>query len=563
MTKNVTAKVWSALYSWSDGSLSSAPQAPPPSSGVPFPRTALLAIGGDQSYGYSTTPYLSQVTGHQIGSTGYFPDSTYQNPVSWMGRFDAVLIGGNYEGWSTSSGMDRADLVEAIKQILYPSFVPTVVAQYSIFETTGGSTAPNPAWYTEVANETWSLYSSANSSGSKVVSGAGYEVNWAVAWPNAVGSVAADNYFVVNRVTAPDSTVEGPCEWNADYHLTRVITKIASYTGTVSGTIPAAAYIDPRQSGWNNGGACNDHDRAPNLDGVYTDNNFAAPRYAGYYDLTNNYPANNYGSVACPWLVRGVHHWHARAQVDYARAYPGRTYYNFCNFASWDFSFANGDFSTMSAGLTNYMHGGVQEGAFGYSWSLIAAQGGGWLKTLQAYNALMDFCLAPKILWFGGYANWNADSSPTPPANGNTSYQQMRHILATALMDNGYCFVDDGGNYEAQGSIWWDEFGGNPGTNIPKGWLGYPLSPNRPGAAGVNGVWIRDFTNGVVLCNPAGNGAQTITLAQINAYLGKSYTLSFINGLQNPSVNSGGTFSSFTLQDNGATSYGDGLLLVK
>jgi hypothetical protein len=262
-------------------------------------------------------------------------------------------------------------------------------------------------------------------------------------------------------------------------------------------------------------------------------------------------------------MQRGVYHFHTRCQADYLRAYPGRTYYNFCNFASWDFAFANGDFSTMSNGLQSTMHGGVQERAFGYSWSLVAAAGGGWLKTLQAYNAMMDFCLPPKFHLFGGYANWNADSSPTPPASGNISYQQARHILATALLDSGYCYVDDGGNYEANGSIWWDEFGGNPGTNIPKGWLGYPLNPTRPSAAAVNGVWIRDFTNGVVLCNPAGNGSQTITLAQINTYLGTSYSLSFFQGVQNTSVNTGASFSSFTLHDGGTTTYGDGLLLRK
>ena len=558
--KAVNAKDWSGLYSWTDGTARSYPQPV----GIPFPRTALLAIGGDQSYGYSTTPYLSQVTGHQIGSGGYFPDSTFQNPVSWMGRFDVVLVGGNWEGWSTSSGQDRADLVEGIKQILHPYFSPTIVAQYSIYETTGASTAPYPAWYTEVANEKWGLYSASGSTGTEVTSGAGYEVNWAVAWPNAVGSVAADTYFVVNRVTAPDSTSEGPCEWNADYQVTRVVTKVAGYTGTVSGTIPPSAYIDSRQSGWNNGGACNDHDRAPNIDGIYTDNCYAAPRYAGYYDLTNNYPANNYGSVACAWLVRGVHHFHARTQFDYARAYPGRTYYNFCNFASWDFSYANGDFTTMSNGLTSFMHGGVQEGIVGYSWSLIAAAGGGWNMMRKAYNALMDFCLSPKYLQIGGYTGWDANANGNlPPPNGSSVYQSTRHLIASVLMDDGFVYVDDGGAYRANGSIYWDELGGNPGTNIPKGWLGFPLNPIRPSAAAVNGVWIRDFTNGVVLCNPAGNGAQTITLAQINAYLGKSYTLSFFKGAQNPSVNSGGTFASFTLNDNGATTYGDGLLLLK
>jgi hypothetical protein len=61
-------------------------------------------------------------------------------------------------------------------------------------------------------------------------------------------------------------------------------------------------------------------------------------------------------------------------------------------------------------------------------------------------------------------------------------------------------------------------------------------------------VWRRDFTNGIALVNPKGNGMQTVQLGG---------TFVKIKGTQDPSVNNGQTVTSVTLQDR------DGIILLR
>jgi hypothetical protein len=63
-----------------------------------------------------------------------------------------------------------------------------------------------------------------------------------------------------------------------------------------------------------------------------------------------------------------------------------------------------------------------------------------------------------------------------------------------------------------------------------------------------NGVYRRDFTNGIALVNPKGNGAQTITLEG---------DFKRLSGTQAPTVNSGQTVRTLTLQDR------DGIILMR
>jgi len=168
----------------------------------------------------------------------------------------------------------------------------------------------------------------------------------------------------------------------------------------------------------------------------------------------------------------------------------------------------------------------------------------GATATLGSYQAIMDFCAAPKQVVFNG------------ESASATDFQSARYILAAALMDDGYCFVSNDNSYRVDDSIWYDEYGGNPNTGIPKGWLGFRVG-SPPTAAAVNGLWIAQFDNGVAVCNPMGNGSQTITASQINTYLGGSYSFSYISGVQDTTTNPGGPFSQATLADS------DGLLLLK
>ena len=105
-------------------------------------------------------------------------------------------------------------------------------------------------------------------------------------------------------------------------------------------------------------------------------------------------------------------------------------------------------------------------------------------------------------------------------------------------MNNGYySFTNPSNGYT--GVVWFDEYNAN---------LGQPVSTSLPTAAWQNGVWRRDFTNGIALVNPKGNGAQTVQLGG---------TFVKINGTQDPSVNSGQTVTSVTLQDR------DGIILLR
>lgn len=504
--------------------------------GHPFPRTAIIAIGGDQQY--NPVPYSSQVA--PIEPNGYFSSATYGgNPIPWMGRHDVVLVNGDWEGWDNNNTYDRFTLVDCIKQTLNVSaYSPSIVWQYSIMEVPDTTVAnnPYPTWNQACATNHWYLYTGANQTGATVpVSGTTVEGNWAAAWPLAQAGTAADQCFTPARTTAHyDGSPEDPPQFFAAYAPELAVVRHSAVTGQVGGYIPASAYSDPRF-------AFDDSAKAPNVDAIMLDNCFAFPRYAGYYDLQTSYAAYLSNSPAGAWMLRGSQHFFARYQQIMQRAYPGRTYYNIGNLASWDYSFVGGNFANATSGLVNTLHGGIMEGAMGATWSI---EGYGWLAVLQSYNAEMDFCLAPKHLMFVAY-----------PAT-TTSYQQMRYYLTTGLMDDGYVCLAVANSYIASNYIWWDEYGGNPGTNIPKGWLGYPLGA-RPAAPAINGVWLREFTNGVVACNPKGNGPQTLTATQIAATLGHSVTLSFFKGVQNPSFNTGAAFASVNLAD------GDGVLLLK
>jgi hypothetical protein len=137
-----------------------------------------------------------------------------------------------------------------------------------------------------------------------------------------------------------------------------------------------------------------------------------------------------------------------------------------------------------------------------------------------------------------------------------TDYQTLRYSLAFILMRNGWYvagvrgsgfgdFIDpnDPTTYPV-----FDEFWG--GTLNLAGYLGTAAS-SAQGFEQTNpwlqGVWRRDFSNGIVLANPLGNGAQTVTLG------GTYYHL---HGSQAPGINNGQAVTSVTIPA------GDGLVLL-
>jgi hypothetical protein len=117
--------------------------------------------------------------------------------------------------------------------------------------------------------------------------------------------------------------------------------------------------------------------------------------------------------------------------------------------------------------------------------------------------------------------------------------------MASAALEDGYYAYSPAG-YPDDVLFSFDELGGNSG-GPPVGYLGYPTQP-PPTAAWQSGVWRRDFDKGIVLVNPKGNGAKTVTLGG---------TFKHLVGAQNAALNDGSSVTSVTLADR------DGLVLMR
>ena len=151
-----------------------------------------------------------------------------------------------------------------------------------------------------------------------------------------------------------------------------------------------------------------------------------------------------------------------------------------------------------------------------------------------------------------------------------TNYAGMRYGFCTCLLDNAYYANSANGAYSSITLL--DEFNFN---------LGAPIAgPNNPSngtnsSGGLtvwsNGVWRRDFQNGIILVNPRGNhpngvgvGA-TVTLTDQNGNPATYWHLrasSYAN--QDPTVNNGAAVTSVTMPDpNVAGTGGSGLVLSR
>ena len=147
---------------------------------------------------------------------------------------------------------------------------------------------------------------------------------------------------------------------------------------------------------------------------------------------------------------------------------------------------------------------------------------------------------------------WSVMSSQTGSntSGAQTNYRYMRHNLAATLMTNSYFGHGCGApcNYDSQ--WWYDEYSVDTVTGLPtsnatrKGYLGQPTGPATKLG---NGLWRRDFDNGIVLAN---NTSSSISYA-----LGGTFRR--IRGTQDPAVNNGQSVSSVTLPAQ------DGLILLR
>jgi hypothetical protein len=246
----------------------------------------------------------------------------------------------------------------------------------------------------------------------------------------------------------------------------------------------------------------------PSLDGIYTDNVFWKPRRDGDWNLDGKTDSQNDATVQ-GWYRAGY-----RQYVDTLRkAMPGK--FQLANVADWGQS---------NAVITEYkgaFNGGVLERIVGASWSV---ENQGWSAMMAHYRKTMDALAAPKYAVFEQFGN-------------ATDYQAMRYGLASCMMDDAYYSFDDQA-HQNYGVTWFDEFDAKLGNAVSK--------PQT--SAWQQGVYRRDFENGIVLVNPKGNGQREVTLEGDFVKL---------KGSQAPSVNDGSTVRKVTLKDR------DGIILMR
>ena len=251
-----------------------------------------------------------------------------------------------------------------------------------------------------------------------------------------------------------------------------------------------------------------------NWDGVFLDNVFYQPRVSADYNQSGS--SQSASAAAQNWRNGYV------AYVGYLRAALPAGKQVWGNVADW----AEGSIS----GYNQLLNGGVMEGTIGESYSL---ENTSWAAMMNFYKIVMNALPPSNYMIF--------DQVGTV-----TDYQGMRYGLTSCLMDNAHYYFNDGSNYNV---IWFDEFNFNLGAAI--------AGPNNPSngtysSGGLTiwkqGVYRRDFQNGIALVNPKGNGTQTVTLET---------TYKQLSGTQAPSVNNGQTVTSVTLNDR------DGVILQR
>jgi hypothetical protein len=438
-----------------------------------------------------------------------------------------VVIGGSFEGWEQDAGYSKQTVIQGIKS---QSDVNTRVFQYvelnSLYNASNASNQNFPRLYSQVNAMNWWLYPSTTT-------------GTPVADPQSSQRWLVD---VSPNVPVDPATGLGPYEWAAKY--VDSLFHLGLYSGTSA---------------------------APSLDGFFLDNVLIDPSCGygnvgnGDWSRTGSSQAHNAVSTYLN-LIQGQQSFYTYL----SGAWPGSTQ---LGNAGTSFGIANaGYYSGTDATLNSQilaattqlsavMGGGDFEHAIGKTYS-IEYYGGALIMQQWYETAIANFGGAKLMLFSQGNVQANGSDpltfdSSAEPATYSPAWQGARYGITAALMNNGYYFADPG-VYDGETTSnrrWFDEFD-NAGAGV--GYLGQPVSGSQGDpqtGAWSNGVWMREFANGVVLWNPKGNGAQTVNVAALTSPSGHT-GLKHIAGKQDPAVNNGAAATSVTLQDR------DGLILL-
>jgi hypothetical protein len=164
----------------------------------------------------------------------------------------------------------------------------------------------------------------------------------------------------------------------------------------------------------------------------------------------------------------------------------------------------NADNDLSSAEYKGQLDGAYLECQMGMGWSY--ETWGGWDKMMAVYRTALANTRATKDVIFEACTD---GSTPNPAL--------IRYGLASALMEDGYFAY----TVKNSSSLYWaDEFEVN---------IGAPVDA-PPTAATPSGIWMRRYTNALVLVNP--NATTTLSID-----VGDGYKR--IAGVQDPTVNNG------------------------
>lgn len=190
---------------------------------------------------------------------------------------------------------------------------------------------------------------------------------------------------------------------------------------------------------------------------------------------------------------------------------------------------------------------------------------GSFRRALNGYTYLMRHMLPPKHVMnqYGVLIDTGLPDELNPTVGDNITAASMtvaRSAICQTLLDDGYVYITND-NREYNSTPHWDEFGtvNTSTTGLSKGWLGQPVDAaisvleDASGQSAVwlgsdsNGIFKREFDNGIVLVNSSLTSSITIPVSagadEANGELiaGKWQR---INGAQDPSHNNGQVVNS-------------------
>lgn len=449
----------------------------------------------------------AQPTAAFIGIAGAqtYTDATQQ---ASMGYYDLFVMGGPWEGWS-SSGRNKDTIVKAVKAAS-TALSGTLVFNYQNLNAVDTTTNDAyPTFSAEMTTRNWKLYNS-GSSGTLTPANSG-----------------ASTTYLVNYTTfvPTNPTGEYPYDFGAKYSYYKFLTTTKS---------------DTRFAGLASGLA------SPTLDGVFQDNFVFNPQVNGDWNRDGVSDAPGWPCAATPWLQTG--------QLKYCTTMRA--------LAPLKFLFANiGDYGVTDAGvMKGVLDGGLCESYFGKTWSWETQSD--FPTVLSYYYKVLDSVRNPSLVVLGGsWPDTNTDGSALvrlPTAGGyppvNTQWQWARYIHGVARLGDGMPGINrfsQAYSSDLAALDRYDEYGGISG--LSRGWLGKPLTSTLGQrtatpriAKGPVGIYVREYDNGIVAVNPKGNGTQTLTNTDIPG------TLKFILGTQDAVRNSGAIFSSISLPERDA-----------